>query len=364
MTRYQVVATTSGPASFVMASNGDMYYCDLNPVGLGLRMLKSTDQGQTWGSAASDQSLTTIFGGTPGTAGHYPDIAIDGNDIIHAVDMYAGTGSVTRVVAYATFNTSNDTWGSWETVLASLTNPVVSAQYGTAIDIDASNYPHVLFFDYPKTMGTAYSQIYYSNRTSGSWSSPALVSVAAKNALSLTGFSLKASDNAEAIWYDSTDSIVKYNTRTSGSWGTPSSIASSTALAASKALTITTGGTVYRYHGRATNYYENTTSTGAAHGVAYFAGAHLDGADRSIVATRQTGSNYWRLYRNSGSGWSLIATSSTGNVTGSLRTCWQYNHNNVPSGYVPFIFVDNSSVMNFESYPDLPGGERRIFVSV
>jgi len=308
-----------------------------------------------------------MFGGTPGTSTHYITAAIDGNDLIHAAAMYVSAGSVTRVVAYSTFNIGTETWASWESVLGAFSQTPNANQFSLDIFTDTSDFPHLIFTDAQKVHGTAYNYIYYSNRTGGSWSTPEQVNSGTGIDCQGGSAELDASGNAYIVFDDNTTPLIRYNSRPSGgSWGTDGSYTGSFVAGRNA---IIPSATVRRYYANGTTYYEGAGSTGITNATFLTqAGAHYEGTTRWLVVGYQASTPfYWRIYSNS-SGSSTFTLQATGTVGDAryVNTAWQNNNNFIPAGYVPFVFQVNnaaSGTVYFESYPDLPG-PRRIFITV
>ena len=170
------------------------------------------------------------------------DAAIDGSDVVHVVSI--ATNLQTRDIAYNTISDPDGTpaWGTWVEA-ADYTNLPVTRVISVAVD--GSGTVHILFTDGPKVHGTTYDAVYYTENSSG-WSTPVMVSGGGQVRYALADLSMKASNNAEALYHNLTDGDMYYNTLTSGSWGTEGSYAqtASTTLG----VIVDSGGTVYRIY--------------------------------------------------------------------------------------------------------------------
>lgn len=101
--------------------------------------------------------------------------AIDQNDIIHVVyNTRASAGANVTDTRYITYNTWTDTWGTSESIDNTVNWSAGGGNQGhqsVAIALDAAGKPHVVFL---KTDGTR-ARCAYSNKVTGSWSTPVTV---------------------------------------------------------------------------------------------------------------------------------------------------------------------------------------------
>lgn len=121
-----------------------------------LTMGYSDDGGQTWTDVQTALNTTGI------TA------AIDSNDIVHVI--YARN---TTILGYRTF--SNNTWSAEEIIHDGTgAGDDIQAPEGISLAIDGSNFPHVAWCQEGEVSSA--ERIYYSTRSSGSWSARLLIS--------------------------------------------------------------------------------------------------------------------------------------------------------------------------------------------
>lgn len=124
----------------------------------------------------SAQSEVTIFGSFGDL--HFFDAVIDSANVIHIVAV-CDSQATTRHVAYNTISDieASPAWGTWETVLAAYDQPPgIAGQIHASIDVDENDDPHVTYVDFFKVHGTTYPQVFYSEKTGASWTTPALLS--------------------------------------------------------------------------------------------------------------------------------------------------------------------------------------------
>jgi hypothetical protein len=98
-------------------------------------------------------------------------IAIDGSDLIHVAFIHTYAAGTTGIY-YTTFNTSTNLWSGVETKIGTAnyasTATYVLGDAGVSMALDASGVPHVV--SYGQVSGTGATHIFYTNKTSGSWS--------------------------------------------------------------------------------------------------------------------------------------------------------------------------------------------------
>lgn len=273
----------------VTASNGYVYILDVSS---SLVVQKSTDAGVNF-STVSTQTPTNIFGSAGTIAG--VAAALDSQGYIHVIVQGMDT-TTTRDIAYAKFNTADDTWGAWEQVVALSASSIYVGI--PAIAIDSSDKPHVLYNNIVTNMGNDYYVIFYSNKTGASWSAQEQVSVGYVNYsymdIVVNGTIIEAN-------YRGT-STQKYRTK-NGTWGSENTHTYSSSTTTSKWVTFD-GSTIYRYGIYGGVVYENNTSTGIS--VAGFGCSYTNGT-RYLVYSVPSDTTI-KYVSNSGSGWSAPVT--------------------------------------------------------
>jgi len=153
-----------GARKVVRSSSGAIYILFVADV-IGIftiRIFKSNDGGASF--AIQDE------GGAPGDADlRAPSMAIDSVDIIHISYFFEdGKDSSVRRVLFHTVDAAStpDTFQGDEQVL--LADTEIGGFY-TAITIDSSDIPHLLFVDASSNMGTDFDTVNYTNRIGGTW---------------------------------------------------------------------------------------------------------------------------------------------------------------------------------------------------
>ncbi len=342
----------------VMKSSGGLYVAVFRS---GANIAAYTISGGTPTLIGSAQTPTAIHGGGGIARIH---AAIDGSNVVHVVSV-AGSFQ-TRDFAYNTISNvdSSPAWGTWEEAGAFDQTP--ASPWGCNISIDSNDKPHALYLDVQNYHGTTYSQIIYVEKTGASWSSPENISDVPNRSYTSPRITIKASDNAEALYQGQSTTNVYYKTRTSGTWGSETTETySSTPTLPYGILIITTGGTVYRYQaGDATGPFrilENFTYTGFEHEISdwQFGAILFNDSDRYIIYCQETSEDV-ALLVNTGSGWSSLGVLQAGTFD-SVIVGWQYNHNNADGNELIYLF-SNGSTVYFDTYL-LAEVARRVFIT-
>ena len=145
------------------------------------------------------------------------DAAIDSNDYIHIV--IANDNANSNSIYYAVLDTSDDTWNN-SGELITLYDEGIPDNPGVAISIDSSDYPHVLFVDSVKQTGSVQDNVYYTERTGGSWAAVDQIGARGTKTDSYNSpkITLRNNDDVEAWYYFVTDGDPAHNTYTSAAW--------------------------------------------------------------------------------------------------------------------------------------------------
>ena len=291
------------------------------------------------------QTSTLIHGG-----GNTSHIAawIDSVDIVHVVAISSSVQ--TRSIAYNTISDPDGTpaWGTWEEA-APYTDGQPTQSRTVDIDLDSSDKPHTLFTDGHKVHGTTYGQIYYTEKTGASWSTPVAVSGGGTVDYGGCFLSLKASDNGEAVYYQSDNGDAYYNVLTSGSWGSEAAYTKTAANA--QGVAVDTGGTVRRLHLSGTSgttlkdLLESNSDVGydtknSVNVAPIRADIYLNGTDRYIFFTDVNDDIH--LISNDGGGWTDEGVLQTGNFDGVL-VGWGYNNLN-NTATIDYLYDDGTDV--------------------
>src|SRR5512146_2154834 len=152
----------------ITKSGGDIYLFLFDSSNI-LCPYKSINGGTSFSALTTQSPNSNIFGGAVSKA--WVDAAIDGNGYIHVVCTHDYDTNRTNDVAYCLFNTSDDSWGYWESI-ASWTHLGGVADSAPSIAIDSSNKPHVLYADCVANMGGDYNRCYHSNNNDLSYTKP------------------------------------------------------------------------------------------------------------------------------------------------------------------------------------------------
>lgn len=285
------------------------------------------------------------------------DAAMDSSNNIHMVA--AADATSTRDVAYAvaTYSGGNWTIGTWEQV-AAYTNPPPNSP-GASIAIDSNDYPHIAFVDNVKVMGSAGDNVYYTERTGGSWSTPYQIGlrVVKTDSYDEPRITIRNSDYVEIIYRFVTNGDLAYQSYT-GSWS-GESVYTETAVDPGDIIA-TTGGTVYRTHVIAGegSIEENNSDTAYNAIVAYpWVRPVLDNdSDRYIFYIDSN--NDVHLIMNDGGGWTDLGSIQWADDYEQVIPEWAYNNENQPTGRINYLFSVGQEIW-YQKYPL----DRRIFAA-
>jgi len=318
------------------------------------------------GSFSNDIHIFSSIDGTPsseynGNVGNnqpkaWIDIAIDSTDKIHII--IAHTTNFSSDILYAVWNTVTDTWTNSGEFVASYDEGAPTYP-GCAISLDSDDYPHVLFVDSVKQTGSIADNVYYTERTGGSWSTATQIGTRATKTDSYhePRITIRNSDYREAYYYfDSGATNPAYKTYIS-SWSSESTYSSNWFGATVPAITSTTSGTVYRYHSNTSEtIYEASTVVAAGAMLSNTElSASLVDTDRYIFYIDTSGDTHY--YYNTGSGWTDGGAMNTGTYQYIIAE-WGYNNEN-QSGGINYIFEASGTVY----YDSLSFAARRVFVT-
>jgi chitodextrinase len=159
----------------------------------------------------------TYTGGVSASLGS-PDVRLDPNGVVHLVYVEGSSASV----YYQTFSAVTDTWGP-RTVIGTGYNDDGSSwpRYGqAALTLDANNAPQVVYM----TKGTS-NQVMFTNKASGSWSTPTPVA-AGTNAMH-PSLVTSLDGTLHLAWLDNslaTQPVIKYSHYASGGWSAVESV--------------------------------------------------------------------------------------------------------------------------------------------
>lgn len=258
---------------------------------------------EVWDDVESSPTLgdsdtaTTIFGA--GVIG-YVHACIDSSDLIHLVA--ACTSQQTRDVAYATYNISTSTIGTWEEVFSYTSAAPVNP--GCAIGVDSSDIAVVLAVNNDKVHGTNYDRVTYTKRSGGTWDSIELVNDNDQQDGYQPAISLADADDVEALFNDEDDTDAAWRRR-NASWGTQTQISHTAIPQIINDGILNVNETFYRYTIQATDLFENgvdTTLNLAGIGAARANPAYAGG--ERYLAISETGGAL-ELYKNDGS-WTAV----------------------------------------------------------
>jgi hypothetical protein len=297
---------------------------------------------------------------TPGSF----DAAIDSNDNIHMVASC--DTEETRDVAYAvaTYSGGNWTIGAWEEVLDYTQS---GPNYpGCAISIDSNDYPHVLCVDIKRVGGSSQDNVYYTERTSGSWSTPLQMGPRSVKTYYYNHpqIMVRNSDNIEIVYVSQEISIAWAEDTYTGSWAGQTrwaELADITNTEITHTIAATTGGTVYRtVPGYSPNeIFINDSSIGSwvTHANRKISRMVLVGTDRYIFYLDT--SNDISLLANTGSGWTSLGAIKSGTYTDVIAE-WAYN-NEHQVDEMNYIYEESGAVF-YDAY-SLLESSRRIFIT-
>ena len=270
-----------------------------------------------------------IFGGTGTGVAGWVDAALDSNDDIHIVA--SGNSEDTRDVSYCVFDTGTNTFGTWEQALDySEAAPTLPR---CAISIDSNDYPHIHCVDYVKQTGASQDNVYYTERTGGSWSTPTQIGVRSdKNDVhNLPKITVRNSDYVTVLYrrFASSAFTACYRHYTT-SWSGELTISIGTPIIGD--VTSTTAPTIAFYNSTTSGYniYEGTSDTGYD---TYSSGVPvspaLSGTTRYIFYIDSNVDIH--AISNSGSGWTDEGAVEAGTYL-SIVAEWAYNNLNQTSG--------------------------------
>jgi hypothetical protein len=235
---------------------------------------------------------------------------------------------------------------------------------GVAISIDSNDYPHVLFVDNIKQAGTARDNVYYIERTGGSWAGLAQVGtrVTKTHAHGNPSITLCAANDVEALyfWYTAGAIDPVAWRRKNAVWGAQDYAGDLPGYDSVGPVMITTGDAVYRYWVYApADLYENTANTGIdPHSTYRRPSASLIGDSDRYVFYIDTSSDV-HVHSNTGSGWTDEGAQQTGTYLRVIAE-WAYN-NEHQSGEINYLY-DDGTYIYFDSFslaedvfPPLPG---------
>jgi len=324
------VVTTSGGNIYV-------FYGDNTSV----KVLKSTDGGSSFSliNTLTDNDIT----GGDNLIG-WIDAAIDSDNIIH-IAVVAQIGAATRFLAYNTLNTADDTLSSWEEAAGGDKTPTYR---GVSISLDSNKKPHILFVYAEANMGTTYNRIYYTNKVSGSWATPVMVSVDTTKNHNHPRITVKASDYLETVYTD--DGYVYICRTKTSSWLSEVDYTTAASSPGVRSITVTTGGTVYRYGVGLNNPYYLEENDGILSADTLFSdypcyGAGFIGTTRCVFWVDYSDEDI-RVFKNSGTGW-FAALLETGSFS-KIITEWAYNFE-YQGERINYIF-DNGVTLYFNYY--------------
>lgn len=176
-----------------------------------IRYCNSTNGGTTW---SSPSNVTTV---AVAVNNYNPSIAIDSNDVVHAV-WYADRG----LAAGQWIRYSSDTGtGSWsaDTTISDTGNS--NDQTYPCIAVDGNDYLHVVWYGTPS--GGSYTQIRYTRKAT-TWSAPYNISGGTGNQYNPSISVVAGSNYLKVVWYgekfvgDSALELRLSNYTTSWSW--------------------------------------------------------------------------------------------------------------------------------------------------
>lgn len=330
-------------SAVMTAPNGNIYVA-VQSSGY-IYVFKSTS-GSSFSQVATAMH-NTVFGVAAGGT-YRASFAMDTNGYIHVAAISSLSGA-TRKLAYCLFDTSNDTFGTWEQAIALA--QAGSGYTSCSIAIDSNNKPHILYIDYYTSMGNTISRTHYTNKTGANWLSAEQVSTSTSVSSTNPTIIVRASDIVEAH-YEMAGSTAISRTRTSGTWGSETSYSpNANYVHNSHSLTATSGSSVYHYALKSSpaTVWENTTQVGS---ITSFA----DTSHRTISAAISGTTRYlfyidssYNLYyvNSSGSGWTspTLLENPTANIS-SVEAEWAYN-GEYQSSRINYIFNTGGIYFNY-----------------
>lgn len=284
---------------------------------------------------------------------YYVAACIDASGIIHIAYITISLGANDCKCYYITYNTSNDTFASSPTQIAS-TGRCSSGYLGADIEIDSNGKVHMIYTGGVASMGTAYSQVFYTNNVSGSWLTPEQVSSGATLSAKSLSMTLTTSNYVEVMWSFYNTSACHWRRRTT-SWGTDTTY-TKMAVTGTKVLSLSNG-TIYRYNqGYENPDYHTVENDAYITAVTCYVSnllamdAALVGQGRWIVFYVETTTGYAAFMQNTGSGWSH--TDLNAKTTYVIRGSWYYNCNFNPSNTLYYGYLTYTASPGYEFWID------------
>ena len=301
-----------------------------------IRVVKDIDSTPT---SVDTETYDSIHGGTGAYVRAWA-AAIDSNDDIHVVTSCEDDRD--RDTAYAVCDLSTG-FGSWEEV-HSWTDQAPGTNGSVSISIDANDKPHVIFKDYITVKGSTQQNGFYTNRITGSWSTAEQVGVRPEKAdfYDQGKISLAPDGDIEAWHYmydDSEPTRLGTYRRRNGSWGSETQLIDTNYTGD---LTVTTGGSVYRYSCYNQWIYENTTWSGDYTALSWknVVATLIDDSDRYIFFLDTN--NNLRMQKNNGT----ASVLTSGGTTRHMRVEWAYH--NFQGGRIHYVYESSTSVLYYD----------------
>jgi len=156
---------------------------------------ESDDNGATWGN----QTIISTFAGMDSYAQYEPAIAVDSNDYLHVVHRGKATGfTLSDQIWYTLYN------GAWQppvriSTLAGMDD--YNVQKSPAVAVDSNDHVHVVWAGQDTTYNAA-DQIWY-NMNDGGWAGPVIISTFAgmdTNTQRLPSIDIDSSDYVHVVW--------------------------------------------------------------------------------------------------------------------------------------------------------------------
>jgi len=310
--------------------------------------------------ALGDSNTPTVVHGSGATIVRVA-ATIDSADLIHIVS--AAEDAYIRDIAYATYNIGTSTIGTWEEAAAYDQVPNTGL-HQVEIDIDGSDYPWICYEDAAKVHGSTYHHGMLVEKTSGSWSTPEVVDSPNQSSYNVH-FAVGTGGESHYIW--PVASNYDYRTRTAGgSWGTInlySSVIPDASELLISCVTVTSGGTVYRYWIR-----RNTTTDFLLreNNSTIFSSPMVHDTYRVMSATAVADDTRYAVYieesrdvyvaRNTGSGWTSLGSVESG----SYSRVWTARNFNNPPTCLNYLFSEGTNVYAGQQYCPTA---RRIFIT-
>jgi hypothetical protein len=197
----------AGQAWGVCVTSSGTVYVLIESAGY-LMMYKNSGSG--WSNVGTNQYYTTVHG-KKGAGIGYSSMDIDSSDNLRVVDLPLPAG-VTIDVAYAIFNTSTDTWGTWVEIAA---DEVAYTTSACTVMVDASDYVWVAWGNQDSKSNHI---VWCTTNRTGSWVTTQIDSGSGYAEQPHLG--IDSSGNVHFYWYDTSLSDPCYRQWTSGAgWG-------------------------------------------------------------------------------------------------------------------------------------------------